>query len=571
MRPEIEWSLPGSVRAGGSLRVGLALVREGGTRVDAVTLRLLCEQASADATTESHAQRVELQRGDARLPDRAEFEAGFAIPDDAPASSALRGVSWWLELHVSIPWWPDLHARKPVTVRAAKTAEAAPDEAEGEHAPEEAPREPEAPRFEAPRPTRAPVERTVDLEEGARAELAVEDDHFAPGDRVRGQVALAGTAGRDLYLLELQIGRSVTVDTGDGTMVIWERHAPLLERSAGLVEGVVLPFEGRLPIGTKPGDDFQLRVRLEHGTASGYAFVPIRVGLWAPHDAPLSALPLVGSVRWRAVWEEVAAAEGVSLDERALALHGEVEEASFDVAFEAGGLRVVVRWPDLDLGLRLEPRGLSLSGPSIGSSAFRRAFRVAGRDPRQCEAFLAGAPIAALEEYDLEACDDAHAVVSADASFGRKAPALTRLVRSIRGLATAFLEAARAMPPPTHQERAARLWRAFAEDHGGDFSMARLAVAGLRRDEGVASLEALYDDGRVQGCALRLSTERGLAGEIPAEMRRALAPGVIAIEGRALVVTYAEIVEEASKLAPALATLDALAAQLAGGGQGPYR
>lgn len=574
MRPDVEWSLPRSVRAGSSFRVAFALLREGGTRVDAVTLRLICERTTGDVTTEAYAQRVELQRGDARLPDRAVFEADLAIPEDAPGASAVRGVAWWLELHVSIPWWPDLHARAPLTVRVAKAREAdereqaRPDDADAVAAPSPAP---EPPRFVEPRPARVLVERVVDLEKGVVGELAVEDDHFAPGDRVRGQIALAGTAGRDLYLLELQIGRSVKVQTDEGEMFVWERHASLLERDAGLVEGVVLPFEGRVPIETPPGDDYQLRVRLEHGRVSAFAFERLRLGGWAPHVDPLEALPKVGAGRWRAIWSEVADAQGATLDHRTLSMRGEVDDARYEISFEGGTLRAEVRWPDLDLDLRLEPRGLSLSGPSIGSAAFRRAFRVAGRDPGQCEALLAGGPIRALEELQIEACDDAHAVVTGEASSARNARALARFVGAVRAVARAFLDAAEAIPPPTHQERAARLWRAFADERGGTFSMARLAVTGLRRDEGVASIAARFEDGRVRGCALRLRADRPLAGAIPDAIRRALAPGVIAIEGRSLVVTYPDIVEEPAKLTPALTSLDSLAAMLVEGGQGPYR
>ena len=591
MRPDVDWNVPSIVHAGKPFEIGVVLVQRAGTKVDSVTLRVFCERMEEDGSSSGpmFEQTVALEPEPKALPERAQYSASFTLGGEVPSSSAEKGVTWWVCVQASIPWWPDLDERTTLFVRSD-----APTAATTTHSTHSSssrryghsygrgsnPAEIEIERatrrgFGKNRPHPKPIEARF-VSEGLEIELSFDDRVYAPGDVLRGCVALSGMEGHDVYTLELDLGSYDTTRDARGFVdVTFFSYGRLFERRASFEEGKAMEFEAKITQVARLFENVVVRAHLEYDKTSFFDKVPIDVWIFATPHAKGTLAPLVGRERWREAWTTVAEDAGLDVDAERLSMRGAVGDVSVEIALESNAVRATLGWRSLGLDLRIESAvafSFSSSKPQVGNRKFRDEHKIVARDRAQAEAFLRGDLVRAIEALHVEAFDDAHGVFCASRAHGHDQVSLAEVVSAVKAIATALSEARARMPPPTGTEERAPVWRDWASRHDATFDVARLAIASIRADSGVLSLRARFsDDGEVNGAVVTLSSERSFAGDVPDDLRPRFesAPRV---EPHAVVLELDALPDDPSSVEDVFAALDEIAARLAvDGPHGPYR
>jgi hypothetical protein len=334
----VEWIVPSRTRVGESLPVRLVITGEKGTKVDGATLTLRGEarfpkhgegQGSAvlfERTIPLHAEGTTTL-----LEDPAELTALFEIPEDAGTSfeekTAEVAVEWKLTLAVSIPWRFDIGEERVVVIEPRESESAGERESEEWRA-------------------------IVGFQSGLRVEMLLDDHRLAPGEEVRGRIALFNTRGRAIYNFDVVSAFIVAHVRSQTKMSQALRRQPALALRGNVTEGAEHEFVLRIPafaaVATKcRSDHYELRmfwaarIEIEHEGGSDRTDVELEVGPYVPRTKPLPRATklAIGRPRWREVLESVAERNGgLTVDADELVATGVVEGVSIALRLDGAVL-----------------------------------------------------------------------------------------------------------------------------------------------------------------------------------------------------------------------------------------
>jgi len=126
-----------------------------------------------------------------------------------------------------------------------------------------------------------------------------------------------------------------------------------------------------------------------------------------------------------------------------------------------------------------------------------------------------------------------------------------------------------AMPPPTGTSAILPRWRRWAEAMNAKLDVARLSIAGARRDAGSLSFD---DEGGALGTTIAFTTDRTLAGAPPPDLAARVTSGTLCIDAHAVALDLPTHVADPAALGDTFALLESIAASIAiDGPHGPYR
>ena len=466
------------------------------------------------------APSLDLEEGSVALSGPATLEAGtrtytasFRLPASAFASFTgryARGLHY-IKVRAAIPWWPD-----PKIAFELKVA--------------------------PPRPAAPPPSRPVALStapDGPRAdepylELSLATDSAEPGDVLRGAIALGNVEHVRYKRVELSlVGRErfTCPDCqwqGLNVGYSWKFASRTVDDAGAL--GREMEFRVPIPAAVQPSCDgpvWRWEWWIEARAVTQWArdvtlsapltILPrgwVRPG-GADAAAGIAAPPTIGSDRVRAVWESVAAATGLALDERdrLLGQRGDAEVVVRREHHGRAGVYLVgdVTFASLGLGLDVRPSGrlarmtASWGGHLvIGDPDFERRHRIEGREEAQVAAFLDDALRAQLDAFaDFRLQDGAVRVQQRDAGLNMKR--LVEFVRAVLAVADALPGARARVPAPAAMAEGLNGWRTLASRLDAPLETTCMAV-----------------HGRLHGRAAEVVTEWDHAEE-PARTRIALA------------------------------------------------
>jgi hypothetical protein len=436
---------------------------------------------------------MDLEEGSVALSGPATLEAGtrtyrasFRLPASAFASfngRYARGLHF-IKVRAAIPWWPD-----PKIAFELKVA--------------------------PPRPPAPPPSRPVALStapDGPRAdepyvELSLATDSAEPGDVLRGAIALGNVEHVRYKRVELSlVGRErfTCPDCqwqGLNVGYSWKFATRTVDEEGAL--GREMRFEVPIPAAVQPSCEgpvwrwewwIEARAitqwKRDVALSAPLTILPrgwVRPGGGAA-AAGIAAPPTIGSDRVHAVWESVAAATGLALDERDR-LIGRRADADVVVRREhcgSAGVYLVgeIAVASLGLGLDVRPAGRLARMTAgwgghlvIGDPDFERRHHIEGREEAQVAAFLDDALRARLDAFgDFRLEDAAVRVQQRDAGLNPKK--LVEFVRAVLDVADAIPAARARVPAPAAMAEGLGGWRELAARLGAPLETTCMAVRG---------------------------------------------------------------------------------------------
>ena len=434
--------------------------------------------------------RATLSGEDTLDPGKSEYKCRFTIPAGAPPSyKGSRGrCEYLVSVRVSIPWWPDakrtfeinvgMEDREPIHDGKALVFSS----------------RPEGPRAREP-----------------HIECSLTSDVVAQGGVVAGAVALGNVAYNRYGGITLSIRGVETIHLSKRRSATNElRRYEASVAVEPLQEGTPYPFRIRLPDDPPPTFGSQLwslsweievRAKIRWGSdlriTVPFTVVPKRFRTAASTNR--LAPPDVGSERLQRIWAEVAERTPLELD--GSMLRGKVGDVMVEISRDHRGrkgiyLVAALSYPSLGLDLHIQPYARfewGSPGVKLGDARFDLDHHVTCRERAQAASLVAPfAPhLAAFREVEV---NDTSARLGAHGSGASKAK-LVEFAAAALAVAGGIHVGRARIPPPASMADALLVWRALANDLGGELSVANMSVTGS-----------------VLGCAVTVQTLFGEGG-----------------------------------------------------------
>jgi hypothetical protein len=442
--------------------------------------------------------------------------AEFQIPASAPPSYAGRhvAVAYKLDVHVAIPWWPDRRGSFVVPVVLPPVAVT--------------PRpNTTVSRLDGPRGTEAYVEASYD------------STVLEVGGHLAGAVSLANLGGRAIRGVSLELLAAESSARGgivDGPRARWRIHDGAVHEADPIRFRVALPrdlpvsFAGHLfklqfflevVVDVAWGGDVRLRTPVE--------LVPARTDArGAPSGGAASRwVAPVGRERRALLWAAVAEQRGLVNDAASESMSATIDAVALEVRLEQRGIDGVYalakfRWPDLGIGLHVEPRRwtdvVARAGiVSLGTEAAAKKFTAHAREAAQAQALLGGGALGLLAKYDESRVDDEGASVARRGAAQSRAQLDAFVAHSVT-TAQALARGLRRVPPPALMAKSVPAWEAFAQRLGGRLDRGPMAIRAATFGAQPVEIETLWAEGaEVVGTAVRVPLSPPLERELDPE------------------------------------------------------
>lgn len=468
-RPEIRLSIPRVIVPGDSLSARVILSCSESVPVDTLSLELV--GSGVWHTSSQHGrhrntlglvrlvghpviERTELTAGD------HEFVVTFAVPADAPPtfSGGVLSVEWEFRVRADIPWWPDAKATFVAHVAPRPSSDVAP-----------------RPRVFA---------SNTDGPQGTKPYAELSLGEVVSGESVEGTVALSNTEHNDYRAIELRVISVEEIPSLFSSRTERHKHQSWKLPLSSPKENELIRFKLKLPEMVpafetqKLSLSWMLDVRLSVAWALDTTlWVPLQIRTRAAHDRGETSAPLaVGSDRLAQIWRQAGRETGFNY--RDAELSRESGAARLVIRREhrgRRGLRLLAeaRYPDLDLGLRIEDGRLrardGVQSEILGSHT----------DPK-CEGLL------------LEYADDTRMVFSVE-DTGARLGRVTETAKRFAAFWYAFETARESLPAPADMADAVPAFQGAARRLGGDLDVGSMDIRGSREEVAFA-LEIRWDD-----------------------------------------------------------------------------
>jgi hypothetical protein len=490
------------------------------------------------------------------------FRVRFAIPHDAPPSfDAEVLVAYTMEARVEIPWWFDAVAERPVTVL------------------------PRAPH-ERPPPSPSTAASAARGEGALFIELTLDDTAWAPGETITGAFSIGNVGAARLD------GATVSLaGMPDSIGVAIPGDRSIFKSLVGLPEGGVVRFALPIPKHTPPSfksrvGDVARAVVVRIDGVEGESWVPIVIDAFPPREGALDHGVLVGAERWRAAWRDEGARYGLALAEEDLALRGALAGGRIHAVVRPRGNAIAANltWDNLGIGLRVQRRGLMLSGVDMEdtSPAFAARFVARGREDAQVRAALDAATCAELVQFDAVEIND-HGGSLSRATPARSTQQLQSFLGALAGFADAFAGAPDRLPPPSWASaEMVAAWRKFAATTSGRFVAGPMKLRDAVVDGEHVDVEVVPEGGPPEATRLVLHLDPAVEESpiSPADVIRAARaiagdadpPPTLDVRPEEMRLTIGGGVGDPEALRPLVAAMARFAARLRGEEtRGPYR
>lgn len=512
-RPEISVVTTPEFVAGEAVAGEVAVTAAEAVPIDWIRISLIGEERGAVGSGKSRSvKEVELIRQVFELAGERELTAGehrfaFAIPTTAglPPSYAGRDAytRYHLEVRVSIPWWPDAKKRYELIGRAPTAA--------ADH--------PGSPLVLSSRPSGP---RGTD----AHVELSLAQSVVAPGDTLRGAVALSNVEHNRYHRLIFELRTIEEVVLGRFTRgVTRTKQFRYLVDVSDTGEGEQHEFTLAMPAAMPPtyasqlwSLEWQLRIIVDIRWALDLKFelsIPV-----VPHrfrnPAKVALLPAVGSPRVEAAWVQVA--EDLGLELVADSLRGDFGGAVVHVYREhRGGAGIflvgTLSYPDLHLDLMIAPGtgvffNSASAGIQLGLTRFDGKHEVRCRDEAQARAFFAPL-LETLGSLGAIRMDDDSLVTEIE-NNGTVSADLARFATPLVSLAKRITRARRDIPPPAAAAASIPIWKDLAAKLDGELDPSSMIVTGRFHGRRVQIETTWTPDGK----PAEIATTVWLGGEI---------------------------------------------------------
>lgn len=550
-RPELHLEAEPEIVPGETTRGRVIVEVEAAVPVDWLRISLVGHESGAVGSGKNRSRRkVELCHLVYQLGGETELEPGthtfdFAIPIPAHLPPSYEGDDAWTRyryrVRASIPWWPD--AKVDYEVKMAPNRAAAP--------------------YPGPRVVFSSREGGP---EGTSpyAEISLATSVFAPGDTIRGAVALSNVDHNRYHrvLFELYTIEEVTLGR-------WRRGSSKRRQLryaldvGGTGEGEQHDFNLALPSQMSVTYDSQLwtlrwflRVRVDIRWALDLKLdvdLPVvgkRFQKTAAHRLP----PAVGTPRIEAAWNQVAEATGLELVSSSL--RGSYGEVSLHIYREhrgSEGLFLVgtLTYPDLHLDLEVAPgRGFlgrsARQGIQLGDDRWDLRHQVRARDPEQARQFFAPL-LEGLRRIESVSMDDDSLVAEIESS-GTDTRELEGFAAPLMAIAQNITRARKNLPPPAAVKEHLAVWRELARSLDGELDPGSMRVAGRFHGRPVAIETTWRPDGEPAEIAIEL--ELGI--EVDEAMRFSAVPELLMELPEALPPAARPLIESLAGVAGAL-------------------
>jgi hypothetical protein len=445
-----------------------------------------------------------------------------------------------LQVRVSIPWWPDAKRAYEIFVSPSKPS--------AEH--------PGKPLVLSSRPA-GPVGTDPHVE------LSLGQSVLAPGDTLRGAVALSNVEHNRYHRVMFQMSTVEEVTLGRATRGINRskrfRFAVDVSTSG---EGEQTDFSLVLPESMPPSYtshlwklSWELRVTVDIRWALDLKFdvaVPVVAPAFTRREAA-QLPPAVGSPRVEAAWVQVAGELGLELVSSSL--RADFDGVALHVYREhrgSGGLFLVgtLKYPDLHLDLAVAPgtgvfRRTARQGLQLGDARFDEAHEVRCRDESQAAAFFAplGEALFALPTVTM---DDETLITEAN-NNGTVSADLAAFATPLVALAKRLDRARRVIPPPAAAAASVPLWEDLAAKLDGVLDPSSMIVRGKFRGRPVEVETTWTPDGKPAEIATTVGflapVEEAMTGDLAVELLMDRLPEAIPTAARPLIESLSGLVD----------------------------
>lgn len=510
-RPEVKVYLtPAVVAPGERVVVETVLESKSETPVDFVEMRLrgtlrtaagagnarqVFDQSIFDAVWRSEPET--LGDGERR------YKVGFEMQPDAPPTytGADAGITYELEVHVSIPWWPDRRKKFVVPVKMPPITPG-PHALSGVYATST-----EGPRGGQP-----------------FMEVALDATDVALGDVVTGRISVANLRGSSVRGIDLSFVEIETVtlpypasrERGRFSLRVFDGHP---------IENEPIPFRVRVPDRAMPSfvagpirvtTHLELRAVLAW-TSDIVLRAPLTIAPAKRADRDLGRVAPVGRERMLAVWQAEAHRHGFVVDAEGDGMHGlrgavrvritsEHRDGDFWLVAELTGPSVGL---DLDVTERSWRDALAIGIVKTDIEDIDKRFTVHAREHVQAKPFV-DVFVSSLIAFEEAKASDGVTYLASRGSV-HSTERVDSFVREVLSVTDALERARRLVGPPALLAAEVPAWRAFAASIHGRLELGRMWIHDARVGMDTISLGCTWDrEGLLLGTTVRVALDPAL-------------------------------------------------------------